>query len=98
DEALRVCALHWAAFAARYAGVPNRRLSFNLFNEPPKLDPDTYRRVVAHIAEAIRRHDPDRLIICDGREWGNVPPLELAGLSVAAATRGYAPVQITHYR
>lgn len=98
DEALRVCTLHWAAFAARYAGVPNRRLSFNLFNEPPKLEPATYRRVVAHIVEAIRRHDPDRLIICDGREWGNVPPLELAGLGVAAATRGYAPVQVTHYR
>src|SRR6185312_16106261 len=98
DEALRVCALHWATFAKRYQGIPNRVLSFNLFNEPAKLEADTYRRVVAHIVEAIRKHDKDRLIICDGREWGNVAPTELIGLGVAAATRGYRPSHVSHYQ
>ena len=28
-EAQRVCALHWAAFAKRYKGIPSARLSFN---------------------------------------------------------------------
>jgi endoglucanase len=98
DEALRVCALHWTRFAKRYQGVPNRNLSFNLFNEPPKLEPETYRRVVSHLVEAIREHDKERLIICDGREWGNVAPTELAGLGVAAATRGYRPSLVSHYK
>ncbi|HXT40243.1 MAG TPA: cellulase family glycosylhydrolase [Candidatus Angelobacter sp.] len=98
DEALRVCALHWATFAKRYQGIPNRVLSFNLFNEPAKLEADTYRRVVAHIVEAIRKHDEKRLIICDGREWGNVAPTELLGLGVAAATRGYRPSHVSHYQ
>jgi endoglucanase len=98
DEALRVCALHWATFAKRYQGVPSRQLSFNLFNEPPKLEPETYRRVIAHLVEAIREHDEARFIICDGREWGNVAPTELAGLGVAAATRGYRPMHVTHYQ
>ncbi len=98
DEALEVCALHWGTFARRYAGIPNHRLSFNLFNEPANVEPDPYRRVVARIVKAIRQQDPDRLIICDGRDWGNVPPTELAGLGVAAATRGYAPGQVSHYR
>ncbi len=97
-EALRVCGLHWAHFAERYKGIPNRQLSFDLFNEPPKLEPATYRRVVASVCEAIRQRDADRLIICDGRDWGNTAPTELAGLNVAASTRGYAPIHVSHYR
>jgi endoglucanase len=98
DEALRVCALHWATFAKRYQGIPNRQLSFNPFNEPARLEPDSHKRVIARVAEAIREQDPQRLILCDGRDWGNEPPSELAGLGVAAATRGYRPMRLTHYR
>src|SRR5208283_5847559 len=71
---------------------------FDLFNEPPKMEPQTYRRVVTGVCEAIREQDPNRLIICDGRDGGNTAPTELAGLSVATATRGYAPMRISHYR
>jgi endoglucanase len=98
DEALRVCGLHWAHFAARYKGISNRQLSFDLFNEPPKLEPQTYRRVVGSVCGAIRQQDPNRLIICDGRDWGNTAPTELVGLGVAAATRGYSPIHVSHYR
>ena len=42
--------------------------------------------------------DSKRLVICDGRNWGNTPPTELAGLGVAAATRGYSPIQVSHYK
>ncbi|MGD0538666.1 MAG: cellulase family glycosylhydrolase [Verrucomicrobiota bacterium] len=98
DEALRICALHWGEFARRYRDIPNRCVSFNLLNEPPKLEPAAYRRVVSRLLEAIREHDPKRLVICDGREWGNAAPTELAGLNVAAAGRGYQPVRISHFR
>ncbi|MBI2926505.1 MAG: cellulase family glycosylhydrolase [Verrucomicrobia bacterium] len=98
EEALRVCALHWATFARRYRGIPNRQLSFNPFNEPARLEPEVHKRVIARIVEAVREHDAQRLVICDGRDWGNEPPTELAGLGVAAATRGYRPMRITHYK
>lgn len=97
EEALRVCALHWAAFARRYKGVPNRNLSFNLFNEPSIVGPEAHQRVVKRVTEAIHEQDPGRLVICDGRFWGNTPPTELVGLGVAASTRGYQPMPITHY-
>jgi len=97
-EAQEVCALHWAHFARRYEGVPNRLLSFNLFNEPPHIDPKTHRRVVERVVEAIREQDEKRLIICDGRDWGNTPATELIGLRVAQATRGYRPMRLTHYK
>jgi endoglucanase len=98
DEALRVCAFHWAAFAQRYQGISNRQLSFNLFNEPGRVGPRAHRRVVSHVLEAIRKHDANRLVICDGREWGNEPPTELVGLGVATATRGYRPFRLSHYK
>jgi endoglucanase len=97
EEAQRVCALHWAAFAKRYKGIPNKRLSFNLFNEPSMVAPELHRKVVARMVEAIHEQDPNRLIVCDGRAWGNTAPMELVGLGVAAATRGYQPMPISHW-
>lgn len=98
EEAQKVCALHWRHFAKRYKGIPNAQLSFNLFNEPADIDPQVHRTVVERMVEAIREEDENRLILCDGRHWGNTPPTELLGLKVAAATRGYQPFRISHYR
>jgi len=96
-EAQDVCARHWGRFAERYRGVPSREVSFNLFNEPAHVEAGPYKAVVARMAAAIREHDKDRLIVCDGRDWGTKPPTELVGLGVAAAARGYAPFHLTHY-
>ena len=99
-EAREVCALHWATFAKRYKGVPNNLVSFNLFNEPASVGDLMEQFLEAHriIIKAIRAEDPDRLIICDGYEWGNKPFLGLADQKVAQATRGYAPSEISHYK
>lgn len=97
-DAQRVCAMHWAAFAKRYRGVPNEQLSFNLFNEPARISAEQHAHVVRLITDAIRKEDPARLVICDAREWGNVPCPELVPLKVAQATRGYQPMGITHYK
>jgi hypothetical protein len=96
--AQRVCALHWAFIARRYRGIPNRNLSFNLLNEPGDIDAAAYAKVVGILCEAIRREDPDRLVIADGLFWGTVPCRELVSLGVAQATHGYQPLALTHYR
>jgi endoglucanase len=98
-EMLELCARHWSAFAARYQGMPNDRISFNLFNEPDdKVKPADHRRVVERVAGAIRERDPKRLIVCDGRSWGTAPPTELIGLNVAAALHDYNPMPLTHFK
>ncbi len=97
-EAQRVCALHWAAFARRCRGIPNERLSFNLFNEPARIEPDVYLGVCRLIVAAIRAEDRDRLIVADGIEWASHPVPELRELGIAQATRGYQPMNISHYR
>ncbi|MGA2030923.1 MAG: cellulase family glycosylhydrolase [Thermoguttaceae bacterium] len=94
----RVCAKHWAMFARRYRGIPSARLSFNLMNEPGQVEAKTYVAVVRRLVQAIRGEDPDRLIIADGLQWGNVPVPELRELHVAEAARGYTPMEISHYQ
>lgn len=97
-EAQAVCAQHWAHFARRYQGIPNERLSFNLFNEPGEVSGGDYARVAKILVDAIRTEDPERLIIADGPYWGRKPCPELIPLGVAQATRGYEPSNISHYR
>jgi hypothetical protein len=98
EEAQRLCIHHWTQFAKRYKGKPNRQLSFNLFNEPANVDAESHRKVVERVVEAIRKEDADRLIVCDGRDWGMTPNEDLIPLQVAQATRGYQPFRLTHYR
>ncbi|HEX4138704.1 MAG TPA: cellulase family glycosylhydrolase [Candidatus Methylacidiphilales bacterium] len=96
-EAQRVCALHWAAFARHFKGIPNERLSFDLVNEAGNVDPQTYAKVVALLAAAIRAEDPGRLIIAEGLQWGNQPVRELVPLNIAQSMHDYTPMELTHY-
>ena len=98
EAALAASCLHWAHFAHRYKGIPSSAVSFDLLNEPAAVPEATYIRVATRLVEAIRAEDPDRLIIADGLRWGRDPVHGLAALGVAQSTRGYDPMQISHYR
>ncbi|HEV2859936.1 MAG TPA: cellulase family glycosylhydrolase [Pyrinomonadaceae bacterium] len=97
EEARRQFAHQWAMFAARYRGVPNSALSFDLVNEPANVSAEAYARAVRSAVSAIRREDPARLVVADGLQYGTRPVPELIDLRVAQSTRGYAPFQLTHY-
>ena len=97
-DAQRVCARHWAFVAKRYRGIPNERLSFDLLNEPAQLAGALYANTARILIAAIRGEDPQRLIISDGLNWGNVPCQELADAGIAQATRGYVPFEVSHFR
>jgi endoglucanase len=92
----------WDLFAKRYKGIAAKDLSFNLVNEPQgpsaEMSLEDHERVVRAAVTAIRRIDPDRLIIADGIGWGNVPSLEFADLRIAQSCRGYKPAAVTHYK
>lgn len=98
EKALDACAHHWAQFAKRYKGIPNERLSFDLLNEPADIPEPTYVKVATRLVQAIRAEDPQRLVIADGLRWGTVPVFGLADLGVGQSTRGYEPMQISHYK
>lgn len=92
-----VCAFHWAAFAERYRGIPNERMSFNLLNEPMDIDEASHNRVIRRLVEAIREKDPDRLIIADGLDLGWTPVFGLVDLGVAQSLHAYDPWRISHH-
>lgn len=98
EEARRRFADVWRGLAARYKGIPSAELSFNLLNEPPDISAEAYTRVVEPVVAAIRAEDPGRLLIADGRYWGQKPMPELARLEVAQSTHQYEPQHLTHYK
>lgn len=98
EAALEAAAFHWAHFARRYRGIPNTRLSFDLLNEPKDLPEDLYFHVVQRLVAAIRAEDPHRLIIADGLKYGTKPAQNLVPLRIAQSTRGYQPMQVSHYQ
>ncbi len=101
-DALAECCHYWQAFAKRYRGIAAQQLSFNLLNEPAKPDENMTRagheRVIRALTAAIRKEDPQRLIIVDGVRWGNEPLPELTDLSVAQSCRFYLPSAVSFYK
>jgi len=98
EEARRQFDFQWMQFARRYRGVPSTQLSFNLVNEPARIEAAAYVRVARRATAAIRRVDPQRLVISDGLRWANEPIFELVDLGIAQSMHGYQPMPLTHYQ
>lgn len=102
---------HWNMWAKRYKNVSNKKISFDLVNEPSmredmndqhsKSGPvpgAVYRKVAQAAAEAIRKENKEHLVIADGNSGGsNVIP-EITDLDIAQSCRGYYPGIISHYK
>ncbi len=97
ERALEAAVFHWRHLAERYKGRPNREVTFDLINEPT-TDEASYVRVITALVEGIRSIDSNRLIIADGLQYGNQPVPRLAALKLAQSTRGYQPMNISHYK
>jgi len=103
DKALSAATFHWRAFAKRYKGTPNRQLSFDLINEPPKMRSyegyleERYVEIVKALVAGIREVDPKRLIFADGINIGQAPVMGIADLGLVQSTRGYLPKAVSHY-
>jgi len=96
EETQKACAFHWRHFAVRYKGIPNSRLSFNLFNEPMGTTEEKHDKVIRYLVNEIRQIDPNRLIAIDGYDFK--PSTNLLDLRIAQCARGYTPGAVTHYK
>jgi endoglucanase len=96
EETLKACAFHWKHFAERYKGIPNSRVSFNLFNEPTRTTEEKHDKVIRYLVNEIRSVDPGRLIAIDGYDFR--PSTNLVDLKIAQCARGYTPGVVTHYK
>ena len=92
----------WAGFARRYRGVAAADLSFDLVNEPPAIGLNGFSRenhaaLIRRTVAAVRAIDPDRPIVIDGLDGGNLAMPELTGLGLTHSGRGYAPYPVSHW-
>jgi len=91
---------YWALLARRYADVAPEQLSFNLLNEPPRLDEAAYASVFGPPADVIWNTTPERTLVLEGWDAGlRPPPVEWTSHpSVVTSVHLYKPFALTHYR
>jgi len=110
-EAQKAFNFHWNMWAKRFKNVSSKKISFDLLNEPSMREDmndqhskssavpgDIYRKVAKAAADAIRKENPDRLVIADGNNVGNSVIPEIIDLNIAQSCRGYFPHAISHYK
>lgn len=93
----------WETMARHFRGVSSALLSFDLVNEPPDLGQygftrEGHEKVIRRTVAAIRAVDPDRAIVIDGLEGGNLAMPELGDLGLTHSCRGYQPMTVSHYK
>ncbi|MCF2488902.1 glycoside hydrolase family 5 protein [Dyadobacter sp. CY347] len=111
QQALDTFCFHWNMWANRYKGVSNKKISFDLLNEPSMREDmndqhskrssvpgAVYRKLAIAASEAIRKENPMHLIIADGNDVGSSVIPEIADLDIAQSCRGYHPGAISHYK
>jgi endoglucanase len=102
---------HWGMWAERYKNISEKKLSFDLLNEPAYIEDmnnqfaskgpvpaETYHQVAEGASKVIRSLSPNRVIIADGNGGGNSVIPELADLNIAQSCRAYYPHYISHYQ
>lgn len=111
QEALDAFCFHWEMWGRRFKDVSSKKISFDLVNEPSWRDDmndqfgsrktipgEVYRKVAMAAASAIRKSNPDHLIVADGNDVGSSVIPEITDLNIAQSCRGYFPHYISHYR
>ena len=111
QAALDAFCFHWNMWAKRYRSASKKKISFDLVNEPSMREDmndqhskrstvpgEAYRKVAKAAAEAIRKENPERIIVADGNDVGNTVIPDIIDLDIAQSCRGYTPGIISHYK
>jgi aryl-phospho-beta-D-glucosidase BglC (GH1 family) len=102
---------HWNMWAKKYKNESPARISFDLLNEPcvredmndqhsrsGPVPGEIYRKLAKGAAEAIRKENPNHLVIADGNSGGSLVIPDIVDLNIAQSCRGYYPHAISHYK
>ncbi len=90
---------HWVMFANRYKEIPADILSFNLINEPSKVEEDVYVEIMKRAIDSIHSVTPERVVFVDGLNYARDIIVSLKDEpNIAQALHSYDPFQLTHYK
>jgi endoglucanase len=90
----------WTKLAKRYAHVSHDNLFFELYNEPPHMDPQIWKDAAYNIVNAIRKIDKERTLIIGASNYNSIYELSrfvrLADENVVYTFHFYEPFLFTH--
>lgn len=111
QEALDAFCFHWEMWGNRFKNTSSKNISFDLVNEPSMREDmndqfgarttipgAVYRKVALAASTAIRKSNPNHLVVADGNDVGASVIPEITDLNIAQSCRGYFPHYISHYR
>lgn len=90
----------WQMLTKRYIGISHEDLFFELYNEPPHMNPQTWKDVAYNIVTAIRKIDKERTLIIGASNYNSIYELSrfvrLADENVIYTFHFYEPFLFTH--
>jgi endoglucanase len=90
----------WTKLTKRYAHVSHDVLFFELYNEPPHMDPQIWKDAAYNIVTAIRKIDKERTLIIGASNYNSIYELSrfvrLADENVVYTFHFYEPFLFTH--
>ena len=111
QQALDDFCFHWEFWAKTFKNISNKKISFDLLNEPAWRDDmndqlgkktalpgDVYRKIVLAAYNTIKKVNKNHLIIADGNNVGKDVTPEITDLDIAQSCRGYVPSIISHFK
>jgi len=90
----------WQLLAKRYLNQSADNLFFELYNEPPHMDPQTWKDAIYNIATAVRKIDNNRTLIVSASNFDSIYELSrfvrLADDNIIYTFHFYEPFFFTH--
>ena len=92
----------WRQLSARLKKYPVDQVAYELMNEPVAPDPEDWNRLIAKAVQAIRRLEPNRVLVIGANRWqtpNNVPLLKVPpnDRNIILSLHTYAPLFFTHH-
>ena len=91
----------WQQIAERFKNLPNKRVVFEIMNEPGgKLTPELWNEYFLQAYKVVRQSNPNRYIMVGTAEWGGVNAMHKLKLpaddKLIFTVHYYEPFQFTH--
>jgi endoglucanase len=92
----------WEDLASVVGDVPVSELAYEIMNEPVADNPEDWNKLVALVSKAIRKTEPNRVLVIGANRWQipqSVPLLKLpeGDKNIIISFHTYSPMLLTHY-
>jgi endoglucanase len=92
----------WKDLASVVGDVPVSELAYEIMNEPVADNPEDWNKLVALVSKAIRKTEPNRVLVIGANRWQipqSVPLLKLpeGDKNIIISFHTYSPMLLTHY-